>query len=215
MKTFKLLLLVAAFGAAIYYTEARAQTQFDYFGGIGISANSTGCLYIDVDTYISPLGINDVVLVHGNGEIYFDDVIGDSMRAPARSMKYTNNKKLWADCNVSTNNFSEERVYILRDLQNVTPGSHVLPFKYKDFYNYLVLRVTTDSVIVRGWVFHIVPEDWECYDLEAQRSIEQPIKKDEEFTFKDYDNMGFEVDEYYRGLIIRRYSNGKSEHIYR
>lgn len=179
MKTLKLILLAIAFGAAIYYTEAKAQTQFDYLGGLGISSNVTGCFYIDLNTNNTNLGINDVVLVHGSGEIYFDDVIGDSMRAPFKSMKYTSSKRIWADCDEATNNFTEGRIYIIRDLQSVTPGSHVLPFKYNDLYNYLVLRVTTDSVYVRGWVFNITHENWECYNLEAQKQIQQPIKKEE------------------------------------
>lgn len=177
MKTLKLILLVAAFGAAIYYTEAKAQTQFDYLGGLGISANVTGCFYIDLNTYGTNTGVNDVVITYGNGEIYFDDVVGDSMKAPGITTFLR--KNFWQDCNISTNAFNLGHVYIKTSSQSLSIGSHVLPFKYNNLYNYLVLRVTTDSVYVRGWVFNIAPENWECYNLEAQKQIQQPIKKEE------------------------------------
>ncbi len=145
---------------------SKAQTQFDYMGGIEVWANMTGCFYIDLNTGNTNTGENDIKFVHGNGEIYFDAVAGDSLRLPTLVPPALVGRKLWADCNVYQNNFNLNRVYILSANRNLSIGSHVLPFKYNDLYNYIVINVEDNMHIsIRGWVFNIPQELYECYIL--------------------------------------------------
>ena len=172
MKTLKLLSVVVLL--SISFLQTTAQTQFDYLGGLGMSANGTGCFFIDLNTGNTNLGINDVKFVHTGGEIYFDAVAGDSLRLPYRTTRL--GYKLWQDCG-TTNAFTENRVYVIKGIQNIGVGSHVLPFKYNNLYNYIVLRVTPDSVYIRGWVFNIPENLYECYQLTSLQGDDpnQPV----------------------------------------
>lgn len=144
--------------------SANSQTQFDYLGGLELNPNSTGCFYIDLNTGNTNTGENDVKFVHGNGEIYFDAVYGDSliMPAPQRSL---NGKRIWNECNKSTNVYLYSKAYILTDFNRLSEGSHVLPFKWGNLYNYIVLKVENGRFFIRGWVFNIPEPLFECYQL--------------------------------------------------
>jgi|GEM_PF-5358576 len=162
--------------ALLLSTLSFSQTQFDYLGGLGMSANGTGCFFIDLNTGNTGLGINDVKFIHEGGEIYFCAVAGDSMRLPAKAGKAWYPNKLWLECDILNNQFTENKAHIITTgVQRLSNGSHVLPFKYNDLYNYIVLRVSGDSVYIRGWQFNIPEEVYECFSLaDAKKLYNQP-----------------------------------------
>ena len=150
------------------------QTQFDFIGGLPVSANTTGCFYIDLNTFGENTGVNDVKFVHGNGEIYFDAVAGDSLRLPAKFQYVFNGMKFeWADCDVSANLFNKNRVYLMHGQNSIPLGTHVLPFKYNNLYNYIVLNVEDGAIKIMGWVFNIPHEEFDCYNIAINNQIEQ------------------------------------------
>lgn len=161
----KKLLLILTVLLSIYCSS---QTQFDYLGGLPVDANSTGCFYIDLNTGNTGLGINDVKFVHGSGEIYFDAVAGDSLRLPPIPNRNINGKKLWQECSDS-NYFTVNKVYVISSTNSISYGNHVLPFKYNNLYNYIVVNVDHGGIMkIRGWVFNIPEELFECYLLTDQ-----------------------------------------------
>lgn len=184
---------------------SNCQTQFDYIGGIPIDANSTGCFYIDLNTGNTGLGDNDVKIVHGGGEIYFDALYSDSVLIP--SVLVIDSVPFWEDC-FDFNYFQYERAWIVKGLDNIGLGNHVLPFEHSGLRHYLVVNlVSPDSLIIRGWVFNMYKDDFMCFDLNTLSVKEYSLNSQE---YKDYDNLGRLVNEYYSGLIIRMYSDGSS-----
>jgi hypothetical protein len=160
MKT--MIMVLALFLTAL---TVNAQTQFDYLGGMPINSNITGCFYIDLNTGNTNVGINDVKFVHGNGEIYFEGIYADSAKMTGTTPTIRLGKSMWNDCNPPTNVFDKSRVYVMTTLSRLSEGSHVLPFKYNDLCNYIVLRVEGSMIYIRGWKFNIDPQLYECYRL--------------------------------------------------
>lgn len=143
-----------------------AQLQFDYLGGMPVNANVDGCFYIDLNTDNTNTGENDVKFVHGNGEIYFEGIYADSARMPATSPRAVNGKFMWADCHETENVYNRSRVYIISDVYHLPIGSHVLYFRYRGMYNFIVVRVDdSENISIRGWRFNMQPDIFECFEL--------------------------------------------------
>lgn len=181
---------------------SNAQTQFDYLGAMPVNANITGCFFMDLNTFNTNTGENDVKLAHGNGSIYFASIYSDSAFMPS------NNDGFWLDCSGEMS-FNSERAYIIKDGITLTKGSHVLPFTHSNKIHYLVIEVISNELIlIRGWVFNIDPDEFECYELtDLELGLQEHSIYSQKYT--DYNEIGQPINEYYSGFVIRVYSNGQ------
>lgn len=189
---------------------SNGQTQFDYLGGMPVNANITGCFYIDLNTGNTGLGLNDVKLVHGNGEIYFDALYADSILTP--SVLVIDSIPFWEDC-FDFNYYQYQRVWIVKGSDNIGLGNHVLPFEYSGLRHYLVVNlITPDSLVIRGWAFNLDKDDFTCFDLNTLSVKDYSLNSQE---YKEYNELGQVINEYYSGFVIRVYSNGETIKTYK
>lgn len=203
--------------AMLLTTASFSQTQFDYLpdGGMPIVMNSAveACFFFNFDG--DPTGTNELKIVHGlNAGCYLASATGIPIYAPTQNV---NGVKFWSDCEGSfSRRWNSDTAWIQKNGTALTPGSHVLPFTYDNKFGFFVLKLSagSDTLIVRGHQFNILPEYFECYNLESTAGIEEHTNK---FTgrFTDFNLMGQLVDEYYTGLTIRVFENGSTKKIYR
>lgn len=203
--------------AMLLATVGFSQTQYDYLpgGGMPVVMNSTveACFFFNFDG--DPTGTNEIKIVHGlNAGCYLASATGTPIYAPTHNV---NGVDLWSDCEGSfSRRWNSDTAWIQKNGTAIMPGSHVLPFTYGNKFGFFVLKLSagSDTLIVRGYQFNILPEDFKCYNLEATARIEEHINK---FTgtFTDFNLMGQLVDEYHTGLTIRVYEDGSTQKIYR
>ena len=197
-------------------TAVKSQTQFDYIGGITIVMNSTvdACFFFNFDG--DPTGTNELKIVHGlNAGCYLASATGTPIYAPTHNV---NGVDLWSDCDHNTFfNWPSDTALIMKGSTRLTQGSHVLPFKYNDKIGYFVLKLTTgsDTLKVRGYKFNIAPRDFECYQLIPPINPVRNTNQIDPRSFNDFNNLGQPIDEYYTGLVIRVYEDGRIERTYR
>lgn len=190
-------------------TFSISQTQWDYLGGLPVNMKSEvdACLLLDFEQN----GSNEIKIVHGeNAGCYFTSNTDIHIYAP------TDDKGFWSDCNNSNlTGWTSDTAWIQKNGVRLSEGSHVLPFLYEDKYGFLVLKLTSgsDTLKVRGYMFLIDPNEFECYNLAQQLGLTEDNLISEEF--EDYNLLGQKVDEYHSGLTIRLYQSGYTIKIYK
>lgn len=193
-------------------TFVSSQTQWDYLGGYPIEMNSAidACVYFDFESN----GSNEIKIVHGiNAGCYITTNTDIPVYMPTHVVQGVN---FWSDCNIQdTSKWHSDTAYIHKNGIQLDYGSHVLPFKYENKFGYFVLKLdpASDTLKVRGYVFQINPENFECYELSPTLGIEELDLKSGKF--EDYNLIGQKVDEYHSGLTIRVFESGYSIKIYK
>lgn len=216
MKNLKSILFIAALSVC-GLTTTTAQTQYDYLpgGGMPIVMNSVveSCFFFNFDG--DPTGTNEIKIVHGlNAGCYLASATGIPIYAPTNNV---NGVDLWSDCNHNNFfNWYSDTAWISKGSTRLSSGSHVLPFMYDGKIGYFVLKLTTgsDTLRVRGNKFSITKRDFECYQLIPPVN---PIRNQDEAPkkYEDLNNLGQPVDEFYSGLVFRKYEDGSTKKIYR
>jgi hypothetical protein len=199
--------------AVVTALTSNSQIQWDYLGGLPINMHSTvdACMFFDFEQN----GSNEVKIVHGDDAgCYMTSCTGIPIYAPTHNI---NGVDLWSDCDHNNFfNWPSDTAWILKGNTRLTSGSHVLPFKYDGKVGYFVLKITSgsDTLKVRGYKFQIPTRDFECYDLVPPRTLIRTLENNS-LLYKDYNILGFEVDEYYTGFTFRVYEDGTRETIYK
>ncbi len=197
----------------LIYLSGFSQLQWDYLGGFPVEMDSQidACIYLDFEQN----GSNEVKIVHGiNGGCYFTTDTDIPIYAPTHNIN--SKTEFWSDCDISdTSCWVSDTAYIRKNGEQLSVGSHVLPFKYGDKFGYFVLKLDagSDTLKIRGYVFQIDPKDFECYQLPSTAGIKELNLNSGKF--KDYNMIGQEVNEYHSGLTIRVFESGHSTKVYK